>query len=557
MPSANEPDPVNGTWAQALSSSSSESSGTTSSGAAPSGAAPSATRSGSRLAGLAGATSRSARAAFSGPSGPALWRGIVGSVVLTIAGFGVGAVPVDGGPAVALGLPGLTFGHGATLAMILCWLGVALLVTSWLALGPRAVAGRLPVRDAAWATALWSLPMLPAIPLFSRDAWSYLAQGAMTGAGVDPYEFGPEANPGPFTTEVSPDWQSTPTPYGPLHLSLMRIVVAMSGGHPAVGILILRVLVLVFVAAMLVLIVAAARRIGVNAGAAVWMAGASPLTVIHLSGGLHNEVFPLVACLGAVVLTLDRRYAWAGVAVGLAVAFKATAVIVAPFLLWIALDGRRTSPAPGRPGRPGMRPLVGAITDTALAAAVAAIVFVLATIASGTGFGWVNAISVSDRVINYLSAPTAVAHLVHALPGTPGFADILAVSRDAGRVVLALTLIAIWWFSRRDTRSALRGILVGLLAFVVLNSLAWPWYHVWVTAFWFLGRPGPRTTTAAVGATVFLLMAIGPNGSTSLYSPAIAGAAIAASLAACWWWWRATADSRSPDVRTPSPERAS
>src|SRR5699024_8225076 len=152
--------------------------------------------------------------------GPALWRGIVGSVVLTVAGFGVGAVPVDGGPAVALGLPGLTFGHGATLAMALCWLGVALLVTSWLALGPRAVAGRLPVRDGAWATALWSLPMLPAIPLFSRDAWSYLAQGAMTGAGVDPYEFGPDANPGPFTTEVSPDWQSTPTPYGPLHLSL-------------------------------------------------------------------------------------------------------------------------------------------------------------------------------------------------------------------------------------------------------------------------------------------------------------------------------------------------
>lgn len=489
----------------------------------------------------------SARRSLAGSSGPAIWRGIIGSVLLTISGFGAGALPVDGGPAVALGMPGFTFGHGETVALILCWAGVALLVTSWLALGPRAVAGRLPTRDAVWATALWSLPMLPAVPLFSRDAWSYLAQGAMTAAGVDPYQFGPDANPGPFTHEVSPDWQSTPTPYGPLHLLLMRIIVALSGGHPAVGIIVLRVLILLALAALVALVVAAARRTGIDPGAAVWMAAASPLAVIHLAGGLHNEIFPLVACLGAVVLTLDRRYAWAGAAIGLAVALKATAVIVAPFLLWIALDKRRSSPTT----RTAARPMVGAIADTALAAGVAAAVFVLATFASGTGLGWVGAISVSDRVINYLSAPTAVAHLVHAVVETQGFEDVLAVARSVGRVVLAVTLVALWWRHRHHTRAALRGIMLALLAFVVLNSLAWPWYHVWVAAFWFLARPGPRATTAAVIATVFLIMAIGPNGSTSLYSPVLVGIAVVASGAAGWWWWRATSA-----VRTPSPGHA-
>ena len=493
----------------------------------------------------------SLRTALGGPSGPALRRGVLGSVLVTTAGFGVGALPADGGPAVALGLPGYTYGHGAILAIILCWTGVVLLVTSWLALGPRAVAGRLPVGDGAWATALWSVPMLPAVPLFSRDAWSYLAQGAMTGAGVDPYEFGPDANPGPFTDEVSPDWQSTPTPYGPLHLLLMRIIAGLSGGHPTVGILLLRVVVLLGVAAMLVLIVAAARRLGVDAGPAVWMAGASPLTVIHLSGGLHNEVFPLVACLAAVVLTLDRRYAWAGVAVGLAVALKATAVIVAPFLLWIALDRRRHSPGSGPGDRPGGRPLLGAIRDMATAAITASIVFALATLASGTGIGWIHAISVSDRVINYLSVPTALAHLLGAVMSSPGFADILAVSRSVGRIALALVLVVVWWLYRRDTRTAVRGILVAMIAFVVLNSLAWPWYYVWVTAFWVVARPGPRSTTAAVGVTVFLVTAIGPNGSTSLYSPVIVVASVLASVAAAVWWWRSTSDSRDGGVRTP------
>ncbi|WP_216694178.1 polyprenol phosphomannose-dependent alpha 1,6 mannosyltransferase MptB [Dietzia psychralcaliphila] len=506
--------------------------------------APSSARSSSSILTAPLALASSARHSLAGPSGPALYRGILGSVLLTLGGFGAGSLPVDGGPAVAVGLLGFTFGHGEVLALALCWIGVALLFTAWLALGPRAFSGRLPTRDAVWATALWSLPLLPAVPLFSRDAWSYLAQGAMTAAGVDPYEFGPEANPGPFTDEVSPDWQSTATPYGPLHLLLMRIVVVVSGGHPAVGIVILRLAVFAALAALAALLVMAARRTGVDAGAAVWLACASPLSVIHLAGGLHNEIFPLVACLGAVVLTLDGRRAWAGAAIGIAVAFKATAVIVAPFLLWIALSRRREDPAV-------TRPVVRALGDTALAAAIAVAVLGLATVASGTGIGWFDAIAVSDRVINYLSAPTAAAHLFHAVTDSPGFEDVLAVSRQVGRVVLAVVLVAVWWRHRRDRMTALRGIMLALLAFVVLNSLAWPWYYVWVAAFWMLARPGPRATTAAVGMTVFLVMAIGPNGSTSLYSPVLSGIAVLASLAVAWWWWRATGR-----VRTPSPERA-
>ena len=499
------------------------------------GTAASASSSSSRVVTATTSLTASARTALTGPSGPALLRGVLGSVLLTLGGFGTGALPVDGGPAARVGLIGFAFGHGEILALALTWTGVVLLVTAWLALGPRAVSGRLATRDAVWATALWSLPLLPAVPLFSRDAWSYLAQGAMTAAGVDPYEFGPEANPGAFSVEVSPDWQSTATPYGPLHLLAMRILVALSGGHPGVGVLLLRLAVFAALGALVALVVTAARRTGVHPGAAVWMACVSPLSVIHLAGGLHNEIFPLVACLGAVVLTLDRRYAWAGAAIGVAVAFKATAVIVAPFLLWIALDARRRD-------RAVTRPAIRALGDTAVAAAAAGAVFALATLASGTGLGWLNAISVSDRVINYLSAPTAAAHLIHAVTDSPGFEDVLAVTRRIGQVLLAATLVAVWWCHRRDRLTAVRGIMLALLAFVVLNSLAWPWYHVWVAAFWVLARPGRRATTVAVAVVVFLVMAIGPNGSTSLYSPVVTGIAVVASLATGWWWWRATAE---------------
>lgn len=473
----------------------------------------------------------SARKALAGPSGPALRRGLLGSVLLTLGGYGAGSLPVDGGPAAAVGLLGYTFGHGAILALILCWAGVALVVTSWLALGPRAVSGRLPTRDAVWATALWSAPLLPSLPLFSTDAWSYLAQGAMSATGVSPYEHGPVANPGPFTDQVAPDWRSTTTPYGPLHILMMRIIAELSGGHPTVGIVLLRVVVLAAMAGLTVLVIRAARRVGVDAGAAVWMACASPLAVIHLVGGLHNEIFPLAACVAAVGCALRGRVAWAGAAVGLAVAVKATAVIVAPFLVWIVLARHRDQATESRP-------VVRTLRDSLLAMLTAVAVFALATVVSGTGTGWVHALSVSNRVINYLSVPTALAHLVHAVTDTR-FADVLAVTRTGGQILLLITLVAVWLLHRRGTHAALRGIVLALLAFVLLNTLAWPWYYVWLAAFWVLARPGRRATTTAVAVTVFLSLVIGPNGSTSLYSPALAGAALLATLGTVWWWSRA------------------
>lgn len=455
-------------------------------------------------------------------------------------GYGAGAVPADGGPAAAVGLLGFTFGHGETLALVLCWIGIALLTTSWLALGPRAMSGRLPTLDAVWATVLWSVPLLPSVPLFSGDAWSYLAQGAMGAAGISPYEYGPAANPGAFTNEVHPDWLSTTTPYGPLHLLVMRGLVALSGGHPTVGIVLLRLLVVAALAALTTLLVHLARRTGVDPGATVWMACASPLTVVHLVGGLHNEIFPLLACVAAVLLALERRVAGAAAAIALAVAFKATAVIVAPFLLWIVLARHRADPHVVLSGLRTAR-------DTALAIVAAAVVFAVVTVASGTGLGWLDAISVSDKVINYLSVPTAVAHLVHMVTGS-GLEDILAVTRRAGQVFLVCTLVAVWFFHRRGTLSALRGITLAMVAFLLLNTLAWPWYYVWAAAFWTFASPGRRATTATVAVIVFLITVIGPNGSTSLYSPVLAGAGLFAAVIVALWWRRATGNTQGQNA---------
>src|SRR5699024_4744302 len=128
----------------------------------------------------------SARRALSGPSGPALWRGTLGAALLTVGGFGAGSLPVDGGPAAAVGLPGFTFGHGQVLALVLCWTGIALLVTSWLALGPRAVRGLLPAGAAGGPRRLCRSPRFPRAPLSGTAAWRYPSRAARGPAGSPP-----------------------------------------------------------------------------------------------------------------------------------------------------------------------------------------------------------------------------------------------------------------------------------------------------------------------------------------------------------------------------------
>ena len=485
------------------------------------------------------------------PASGAVWTGAFGSVLIALGGLGAGAVPVDGGPAAALGLPGATFGHGATLALVICWTGMVLLVVSWLVLGRLATVGRLPLGQAVWATALWSLPFAVSVPVFSRDAWSYLAQGALLGAGISPYEYGPAALPGVFTDEVSPDWRSTATPYGPLHLWIMRVVVALAGDRPYLGILVLRLLVFVAIAGLCLGVTTLARRVGVPPGSAVWASTACPLAVLHFAGGLHNEVFVLLGALAAVIAALDGRCLRAALFIGLALAVKITAVLVAPFLLWLLLGAGRDRGADGIDGAPAEPGPAFAVPLVTLAVVPPAVVAALVLV-TGTGTGMLTGLTVSDRVVNYLSLPTALAHLVAALVPGPGFDDTLAVARGVGRLALAVTLVVLWWTHRRSRAAALRGIVAALIAFVALNSLSWPWYHAWVGVFWAAGRPGRRADGIAAAVVVFLVAAIGPDGSTSLYSPPLALLALLAASVTAWWWFRTP--SPGPDGSPLGPD---
>ncbi|WKK72185.1 polyprenol phosphomannose-dependent alpha 1,6 mannosyltransferase MptB [Rathayibacter oskolensis] len=101
--------------------------------------------------------------------------------------------------------------------------GGLLLLVAWLRLRAVALDGRPgSLRTILVAAVAWAAPLLLTVPLFSRDMFSYVAQGRLMTQGIDPYTHGVATLPGWFALGVDPQWADTPTPYGPCTCSPRR-----------------------------------------------------------------------------------------------------------------------------------------------------------------------------------------------------------------------------------------------------------------------------------------------------------------------------------------------
>ena len=100
----------------------------------------------------------------------------------------------------------------ARLGLVGVYSGLALLLLGWWWYGKLGGS----IRNAYVTLALWVAPLLVAPPMFSRDVYSYLAQGLMIDAGFDVYQHGPAVLGGLVAEQVPAMWQHTPSPYGPV-----------------------------------------------------------------------------------------------------------------------------------------------------------------------------------------------------------------------------------------------------------------------------------------------------------------------------------------------------
>lgn len=450
--------------------------------------------------------------------------GLAGSALLTIMAIGAGGILISdplisGGP-----LSWLRYGHGHDLATAGLYAGVGLLVWAWVRLGRDVLSGTATLQQVKLAGAVWVTPMLLSPPLFTRDVYSYLAQGALALRGLDPYLVGPsKLPPGAIADNVHYVWQTTPAPYGPLFIFIAETMNRVAGEDLVLGVIGLRLALLSGLALLVFALPRLAQQLGGNPTVTLWLVVANPLVVVHLVGGPHNDLLMTGLLATGTVLVLRRRHA-AGIALGtMAMAIKVSAGLALPFLVWIW--------ASHLPGSRGARLLrAGAASIAVFGATFTGITWI-----SGMGLGWIPALDAPSLIVNWMSLPTAAGGLVHALAapfyqGSSG--PFIDTFRLLGSGVFLVILAKQWWLARDGGSHAVRRAALVLLWAALLAPATLPWYFSWALVL-AAGLPWPRRTLAwVVAGSTWLVVCTYPTGEDAFTSWPYQLAMVAASLIA-------------------------
>lgn len=422
---------------------------------------------------------------------------------------------------------------------------VFVLCVAFLFLYRHAAANRIGMGAVARTAAVWCGPILLAPPLFSLDAYSYAAQGAMVLSHLDPYTEGPfRLGSGPILAAVAPIWRDTPAPYGPLSLVLLRVVAGVGDGDLPTMVYLLRLLALLAVVAAAVMTVRLAdpsRR-----AAPLALVLANPLVLLHLVGGVHLDAL-LAALAAATVLAVRRRW-WATAALAAATAFavKLPGLVLVGFVL---LSAARAS---GFLERPTLRATVVAAAGGAGYTALVP-----------NGWGWVSALDVPGRVSHPYDPATMLGAFVHlvskaAVPAIE-LPNAVYVGRQIGLVGGAVAVLFLLWRAAGQASTASGTALVGGALIVV--ALAAPTVHAWYVV-WGLGLVAAGATQRARWWMVALGIALcftappGPLGYRALGVALLIGltvASLAGVLAAATSWPPPLARRRGGEVAPVGP----
>ena len=441
-----------------------------------------------------------------------LWAclGLGGSVLVALAG-----PHLAGGP--------VRWWFDPSLGAAALYAGIVALCAAWLALGRVAVTtGQMRIVGAAWC-----LPLLITAPLFSQDAYSYLAQGTLVHLGIDPYTHAPAAlartGQAHVLGAVDPFWRHTTAPYGPLFLWIVSGIVALTGAHLIGGVLLIRVLDAAGLVLLAVFAPRIARALGADPARATWWV-LSPLVLLELVAAVHNDLLMIGLMVAGVTFAIERRVLVGIALCALAATIKLPAAAAIPFIL-VAYGDRGT---------------------WSRGVLVAGVVVLAVSAVTGLGLGWISTtvFSTPDKARLAITPATALGWTVaQAVPvAARGLESALGVAAFGLSLVLGAALL---WRTRRDNMVCNLGI--ALIAVAVCGPAAWPWYLTWGLVM-LAACPGiqdSRALAVAVVASVFVVKADGILAFPLHTAPVFVVLYVAAAATVVLVVWR-----RRPAVRT-------
>lgn len=390
--------------------------------------------------------------------GGVIARGLVGSFLVALGGLVTQVLPGSSPVATFPILEALRHStEGRMTGLVVTMAGLALLGSAWLQLLHRP-------RQVHLATAAWTLPLLFAPPLFSRDGWSYAAQGALTNIGLSPYVWTPSIFDGQIREGVDPIWMWTPAPYGPVPLAWGSLTASITD-NPWLMVVGYRIFALLGLVLLAWAVPRLARAVGTDPLRASAIVLASPLTVVHGVGGVHNDLVMAAVMAAALAAALTHRWVAGAALAGLAAAMKIPGGAVAIGVALVSL--------------PALVPLFPRLRRLTTIAVVSLAVVVASGMAIGVGVGWVHALNTPGLVYTPLSLTTQVGLQI----------DQVTLLRTAG-LWAALGYAA--WVALRgrtgDPAYAVRAVALVMTVMMVLSPAVHAWYLFWALPFLAVAR---------------------------------------------------------------------
>ncbi len=352
------------------------------------------------------------------------------------------------------------------LAESLIYYGLVLTAVAWLRIVVGARRGE-QLRYKWLLFGLWVLPLMVAGPLFSRDVYSYAAQGRMVTLGINPYSGGPALlGNSAYRSTVDPLWGMAKAPYGPLFLALAGGLVQLSGHSPMMTVLLLRLVALASVVVIGIFILKIADLLGVNRDLAFALSAANPILLYTFASAGHNDALMTALMVAGIYLFLkDRRLAGI-VLVALAASVKVPAIVAVGFMGYHWSNSNR---------------VLSKLRGLFIAVMLTLAVFYLLGLATHLGMGWIPALSTPGSVLSFEDPLILVGYaigwvLAHVgLPFGPLF--VVNVFRALGDLCILLIGGITILGSRRSNIVRLTGVI--LIVTVVLGPVIWPWYLGW------------------------------------------------------------------------------
>jgi len=374
------------------------------------------------------------------------------------------------------GMPGGLFGSlGADdnlpplASLALVFGGLILLTRVWLGL-LRHLSHHpgVPVKRIVLVVIVWALPLLLAPPLFSRDVYTYAAQGEMMSHHINPYSYGPNVlGATPFNTLADSFWSGAESPYGPTFLGVDGAVDQASGHVFLVDMMLLRLLEVAGIALMVAATPTLARWAKRDPAHAVLLGAGSPLVLLALLGGAHNDALMLGLLMAGLAVARRVGTVPGVILCALAAGVKSPAALGVLFLGWVwAGEGASVRRRIGHTVGAG---LIGLATLESVA------------LITGTGWGWVRTTATADAAftgvtpINVLARGVSiVSHMLQVPTSTLTIRPVFMVLG-----VLVAVGLGIRFLLRAPQEGLVRNLGLTLLCLALLGPVVWAWYVTW------------------------------------------------------------------------------